>query len=81
MPETTEEDALACAERMRLAVAAIRLETPAGTVSCTISIGIAALHQGHAEFSALLAAADAAMYQAKSNGRNRIELAPSHPFS
>lgn len=81
MPETTEEDALACAERMRVAVADIRLETPAGAVSCTISIGIAALHQGHAEFSALLAAADAAMYRAKSNGRNRIELAPSHPFS
>lgn len=76
MPETMEEDALACAERMRAAVAAIRLETPEGTIGCTISIGIAALHEAHADFGKLLAAADAAMYLAKSNGRDRIELAP-----
>ncbi len=78
MPETTEDDALACAERMRAEVAAIRLETPAGTIGCTISIGIAALHEGHADFGNLLAAADAAMYQAKTNGRDRVELAPRH---
>lgn len=78
MPETTEDDALACAERMRAAVAAIRLETPAGTIGCTISIGIAALGEAHADFANLLAAADAAMYQAKSNGRDRVELAPRH---
>jgi len=79
MPETTEDDAVACAERMRAAVAAIRLETQAGTIGCTISIGIAALQQGHADFGNLLAAADAAMYQAKSNGRDRVELSPRHP--
>ncbi|MGI4721335.1 MAG: GGDEF domain-containing protein [Janthinobacterium lividum] len=75
MPETSEADALACAERMRAAVAAIRLETPAGSIGCTISIGIAALHESHDDFGELLADADAAMYQAKSNGRNRVELA------
>lgn len=78
MPETREVDALACAERMRTAVAAIRIETPAGPLRCTISIGVATL-QGDADFDALLAAADAAMYRAKSTGRNRVELAPCQP--
>jgi diguanylate cyclase (GGDEF)-like protein len=81
MPETTEEDALACAERMRAAVAALRIGTPGGTIGCTISIGIAALHPGHADFDSLLAAADAAMYRAKSKGRDRVELAPGSAFS
>jgi diguanylate cyclase (GGDEF)-like protein len=81
MPETTEDDALACAERMRAAAAGLRLETPAGTVGCTISVGIAALHEAHADFDTLLAAADAAMYKAKSNGRNRVEVASHHSFA
>ncbi|MBQ5948488.1 GGDEF domain-containing protein [Massilia sp. ST3] len=75
MPETTEEEARACAERMRLAVAAIRLATPAGPVRCTISIGIAALEPAHVDFGVLLAAADAALYQAKESGRDRVVLA------
>lgn len=76
MPETGVAEALACAERMRRAVAGIRLETPTGTVACTISIGVAALGPDKADFGALLGAADAALYQAKSNGRDRVVLAP-----
>ncbi len=79
MPDTDQGEALACAERMRRAVAAIRLQTAAGEVRCTISIGIAALAPAHADFGALLAAADAALYQAKSGGRDRIEVAPPYP--
>lgn len=79
MPETGERDALACAERMRVAVAAIRLDTPSGPVRCTASIGVAALAPGHADFSALLAAADGALYRAKSNGRDRVEAEPGLP--
>lgn len=76
MPDTSQDEALACAERMRRAVAAFRLQTAAGEARCTISIGIAALAPGHADFGSLLAAADAALYQAKSGGRDRIEVAP-----
>jgi len=75
MPETDVAEALACAERMRRAVAAVRLETPAGVVRCTISIGVAELAPGHADIDGLLAAADGALYRAKSNGRDRVELA------
>jgi len=80
MPETGETDALACAERMRLAVAAIRLETPSATVRCTVSIGVARLAPGHGDIHALLADADAALYRAKAAGRDRVELAlPAMP--
>lgn len=75
MPETDETEALACAERMRLAVAALRLETPQAVVRCTISIGVAQLEARHADVGALLAAADTALYCAKSKGRDRVELA------
>lgn len=75
MPETDVAEALACAERMRRAVAAVRLDTPAGVVRCTISIGVAELDPGHADIDELLAAADGALYRAKSNGRDRVELA------
>lgn len=79
MPETDETEALACAERMRLAVAALRLETPQAVVRCTISIGVAQLDASHADIAALLAAADTALYCAKSKGRDRVELARCAP--
>ncbi len=72
MPETRADDALACAERMRRAVAAIRLPTPAGTLQCTVSIGVAMLDRSHADVDALLADADAALYYAKAHGRDRV---------
>ncbi|EIJ43972.1 diguanylate cyclase (GGDEF) domain-containing protein [Beggiatoa alba B18LD] len=40
----------------------------------TISIGIA-LHEGHPDYSVIISQADNALYQAKSKGRNRIEVA------
>lgn len=80
MPETAESEALACAERMRAAVAAIRIEVPAGVLACTISIGIAALRPEHDNFAGLLASADGAMYLAKTSGRNRVVLA-SRPLA
>lgn len=75
MPETGQDEALACAERMRTAVAAVRVSTASGAVQCTISIGVAVLAPWHADVADLIAAADAALYQAKSGGRNRVELA------
>ena len=41
----------------------------------TVSIGIAAAQPG-SDIVALLASADAALYRAKANGRNRVEVKP-----
>ncbi|NEX18046.1 MAG: hypothetical protein C1943_15890 [Halochromatium sp.] len=69
--ETTGEDARSLAERIRAQVEQLKLEL-VGQV--TLSIGIASLTPSQTAES-LLAKADQAMYQAKSQGRNRCLLA------
>jgi diguanylate cyclase (GGDEF)-like protein len=72
---TNRDGALALAETMRLAVERLRLATadPIGSVGVTISIGVAHVAQiASADPAALLAATDAALYDAKRAGRNRV---------
>lgn len=75
MPEAAADDAMACAERIRREIAAARTPTDAGTLRVTVSIGVAVLDRTHDSWDALLGAADAALYQAKEAGRDRIVLA------
>jgi diguanylate cyclase (GGDEF)-like protein len=75
MPEAGRADALACAERIRTAVAALRLDTEAGALRFTVSAGVAVLTNRHAGWPELLRAADAALYEAKAGGRNRTVAA------
>jgi two-component system cell cycle response regulator len=58
-------------ERLCQQVAATEVKTKAGNVSFTISIGTS-LGTGKSTVDTLLAAADAALYQAKAAGRNRV---------
>ena len=67
-----EGDAPALAERMRAAVAATPIPTPAGPIPVTISVGLTALATGDASLDQLLARADHALYQAKEAGRNQV---------
>jgi diguanylate cyclase (GGDEF)-like protein len=71
MPETKREDAIACAERIRLGVAAMSVPANAGPLRVTVSIGVAAFGGSGGDWDTLLAAADAALYRAKGSGRNR----------
>lgn len=77
LPNTGPE-AVAVAERLVTSVAAEALEHQGsewGVV--TISVGLAWARPGpDQEAASLVEAADGALYQAKANGRNRVELAP-----
>jgi diguanylate cyclase (GGDEF)-like protein/PAS domain S-box-containing protein len=68
LPETTLSEATEIAERLRMLVAARCVSTPQGELSITVSLGCATA-MPHAD---LLRSADAALYIAKKNGRNRV---------
>lgn len=70
LPETNLEEALVVAERVRQACAA-----PGPEVGCTVSIGVTTNSVAGDTVDTLFARADAAMYRAKSLGRNRVETA------
>jgi diguanylate cyclase (GGDEF)-like protein len=76
LPESDAAGARVVAEKIRRAVADIRVRLDAGTVlSVTVSIGLASLVEigDAASTEAMIAAADARLLEAKAGGRNRIE--------
>ncbi len=64
------EAAVHAAERLRLAVQALKISGAHGTVRTSVSIGIAAKEPETINTDALVSAADKALYTAKRNGRN-----------
>jgi diguanylate cyclase (GGDEF)-like protein len=81
LPETSEEEALTLAERMRAIVASTPMPGPSGfrvTVSLGVAGSAASRSTGELEaFERVLKAADGALYRAKSAGRNRVVSATS----
>ncbi|MFG6485312.1 DUF484 family protein [Roseateles sp. BYS78W] len=72
LPRTDHAGAREVAERIRLMVQDAPFVTPeGGTLSATLSAGLAMLPAGAASFAELLNAADRALYEAKRAGRNR----------
>jgi diguanylate cyclase (GGDEF)-like protein len=75
LPHARQADAINIAERLRRHVAAMVIpiaeDKPEEQVRLTISVGVASLNEHTRELTALMAAADAAMYIAKQSGRNR----------
>lgn len=72
LPATQVEQAETVAERIRAAVARIAIETELGTVRFTTSIGVTQTAIDDESVDAVLARADAALYNAKASGRNRV---------
>jgi two-component system cell cycle response regulator len=62
------------AETLRAKLAALAFDTPFGRMSITSSFGVAEWQPGES-VDQLLKRADAALYQAKHSGRNRVETA------
>ena len=62
-----------CAEPVQL--------DPVGELEVTVSIGVSTSEGTSFDYERLFAAADAALYRAKSEGRNRVALAGDEPSS
>ena len=75
LPGCGEPDARTIAQRICDAFAAQPIALPCGaTLRATVSIGLACRKQADVPVDALLSAADAALYRAKHEGRNRVVL-------
>ena len=74
LPETKLAGALVVAENIRSGVENLKIKRPDGN-PVSISLGVASLNPGkETEASALIKMADEALYLAKNNGRNRVEV-------
>lgn len=72
LPNANAMAAAVLAERIRKLSHAYRLETAKGELRFTISAGVAGVAEVGSDYETLHSAADAALYRAKSGGRNRV---------
>jgi two-component system, cell cycle response regulator len=74
MPETTLDDGITFAEKIRSLIESTPLQTQAGPVQATVSIGVASVPYTKTHTSKeLIVAADKALYRAKRAGRNQVQ--------
>ncbi len=75
LPGSDLDGAVALAERLRQSINDDAMDTPEGIIPTTISLGVA-LSDGDSKLNieALIKTADSALYKAKKNGRNRVEV-------
>jgi diguanylate cyclase (GGDEF)-like protein len=74
LPDTSRESAIQLAERLRENIAK-EVSVGIPPMSVTASFGVAWITEGSHDLDRLQSAADAALYRAKQNGRNRVETA------
>jgi diguanylate cyclase (GGDEF)-like protein len=72
LPDTSLYEAIALAERLRAAIAAMHVPHEAGATAVTASFGVAQMESRHLTLDALIASADECLYQSKEQGRNRV---------
>ncbi len=78
LPGCGLEDALIRADQIRAAIAGFPVEGTASPIPVTVSMGVATAVR-ESELDSVMAAADSALYEAKRNGRNRVEAALGPP--
>jgi diguanylate cyclase (GGDEF)-like protein len=77
LPGCEGERARNFAERICQCIGSDSMDIPEGMIPVTISLGVATTCKGSKnDADSLVQAADLALYRAKENGRNRVEIAP-----
>jgi len=72
LPETDAAGAYVVAEKLRHDIAAFSIQISDRTVRTSVSVGLVAYPEDGTTVDALMASADAALYEAKRTGRDRI---------
>ena len=75
LPDTSRADALAVAERVRVAFEDTTHDAGEVPFRVTVSVGMAVSDSSTIDLPSLLVKADRALYRAKQQGRNRVEPA------
>jgi diguanylate cyclase (GGDEF)-like protein len=76
LPETPLSGAEHAGGAITREISLLRVETAAGIITPTISVGVAVAEPGESDPMSLIARADEALYKAKHAGRNRFVVAP-----
>lgn len=82
MPETNAPSAVQVAERLRLKISDLKIETDKGIVRITASLGVLLIKEDNRQtLDQMIEQVDQAMYRAKRHGRNRVAIwhTPSLP--
>jgi diguanylate cyclase (GGDEF)-like protein len=77
LPGASHDNAMAIGERIRRRIETMHVHSHGCSFQTTVSMGVACLDGANDTADDLIARADAALYRAKTNGRNRI-VAHSH---
>jgi diguanylate cyclase (GGDEF)-like protein len=78
LPDSNARNSAQTAQRIRKMVQDLEIETSNENVSVTVSIGVSSYPQYGQDANAVICAADAALYQAKSSGRNQVVLSETN---
>lgn len=79
LPDTSESGAARVGEWIRVEVEQIALTIAGERLAITVSVGTATVHSGELRCTELIERADRALYEAKADGRNRVQAAPTLP--
>lgn len=79
LPETPAQRAAEIAERLRHRIEARRFDLAGMALQITISLGVALFPRDASAAPELIAHADAALYEAKKSGKNRVIVASEKP--
>jgi diguanylate cyclase (GGDEF)-like protein len=80
LPGNNADQARQLGERIRQAIGQLRLENGQEKVRFTVSIGVAGRLPGEDEAAGLVERADKALYTAKRNGRNQVQVAQMYGY-
>ncbi|HOY68771.1 MAG TPA: diguanylate cyclase [Candidatus Ozemobacteraceae bacterium] len=75
LPQTSLQDAVIVAERIRKAIADATCSAEGNELNVTVSIGVTSVRERRMTMEALISECDKALYKAKAEGRNRVVLA------